>query len=315
MLLIPPRLLSQVPALLLSALAVFATGASAHGQIEVVFDDPDAQYTGYHADIERVTLAAGAGWLSHFLPAGSAQVLTVRIGFDAMATATGRSLVSSFVGVSDSGMNLFAQGAAHELLTGIDPNGGDADIEIMLGTGGYLQHELWFDPTPLLRSAEVPLWQTDAYSVLQHEFAHALGFNGWLDSATGSAPGDSLSTFDALVGAHPQGAEAGLYFLGASAMAAYGGPVPLTDGNYTHLGNWAPGAGQSLLPDLMNGLVFYRGTRYTVSALDLAVMHDLGLHNIGLVPEPATVWLWLMAVGVWLVGRQRVRQRTDPRAV
>jgi PEP-CTERM motif len=308
------RISSHGPGLLLvSALAAYSPGVMAQGQIEVVFDDPGAQYAAYHADIERVTLAAGAGWLSHFLPAGSTQLLTVRIGFDAMATATGRSLVSSFAGLGDNGVNLFAQGAAHELLTGIDPNGDDADIEIMLGTGGYLQHELWFDPAPLQRSAEVPLWQTDAYSVLQHEFGHALGFNGWLDSSTGSASGDSISTFDALVGAHPLGDAAGLYFLGASAMAAYGGPVPLTDGNYTHLGNWAQGAGASLLPDLMNGMVFYRGTRYTVSALDLAVMHDLGLPSVGVVPEPATALLWLAGAGVLLVRRQRVRQRTDPR--
>lgn len=291
-----------------AALAVFtvlSTSASAQGQIEVVFDDPGAVYSAYHADIERVTLAAGANWLSHFLPAGSTQVLTVRIGFDALATATGRSLVSSFVGVSDGGTNLFAQGAAYELITGIDPNGSGADIEIMFGTGGYLQNELWFDPAPLQRSAPVPLTQTDAYSVLQHEFAHALGFNGWLDNSSGTVPGNDASTFDALVGLHPQGTGTGLYFLGAAAMAAYGGPVPLTDGNYTHFGNWAPGDGAALWPDLMNGLVFYRGTRYTVSALDLAVMHDLGLPSVGVVPEPATALLWLLGAGALLAARRR----------
>lgn len=308
------RLPQPVSALLLaSSFTVFSTSVCAQGQIEVVFNDPGALYASYHADIERVTLAAGANWLSHFSTAGNAPVLTVRIGFDAMATATGRSLVSSFAGLSDSGMNLFAQGAAHELITGIDPNGSDADIEITFGTGGYLQNELWFDPTPLQRSEPVPASQTDAYSVLQHEFAHALGFNGWLDSSTGTVPGNDASTFDALVGEHPQGAGTGLYFLGAAAMAAYGGPVPLTDGNYTHFGNWAPGDGQALLPDLMNGLVFYRGTRYTVSALDLAVMHDIGLptHSVGVVPEPATALLWLAGLGALVGAQQRVRQRTD----
>lgn len=307
----PLRLPLHLTALLAGAITVFSTGASAQGQIEVVFNDPGAVYASYHADIERVTLAAGANWLSHFTATGTAPVLTVRIGFDALATATGRSLTSSFVGVSNSGMNLFAQGAAHELLTGIDPNGSEADIEIMFGTGGYLQTELWFDPAPLQRTSPVPLSQTDAYSVLQHEFAHALGFNGWLDSSTGTVPGNDASTFDALVGEHPQGAGTGLYFLGSSAMALYGGPVPLTDGNYTHFGNWAPGNGQDLLPDLMNGLVFYRGTRYTVSALDLAVMNDLGLPtSVGVVPEPATSALWLLGAGALLLSQRRIRQRT-----
>ena len=297
-----------------AALGACSAVASAQGRIEVVFSDPGALYAAHHADIERVTMAAGADWLQHFLPAGATQVLTVRIGFDALATATGRSVVSSFAGIGAGGMNLFAQGAAHEILTGIDPNGSDADIEIMFGTGGYLQNELWFDPAPLQRSAPVPQGQTDAYSVLQHEFAHAFGFNGWLDNSTGAVPGNDASTFDALVGAHPQGGS-GLYFLGAAAMAAYGGPVPLTDGNYTHFGNWAPGAGASLLPDLMNGLVFYRGTRYTVSALDLAVMRDIGLPAaVGVVPEPATLLLWLLGAGALLLRRKHVGKRTDRRA-
>lgn len=302
----PVSLRPHVPALLASAFIGISTCASAQARIEVVFDDPGALYTSYHADIERVTLAAGTGWLSHFAPAGNASVLTVRIGFDALPTATGRSLVSSFTGVSAGGLNLFAQGAAYEIGTGIDPNGSDADIEIMLGTGGYLQNELWFDPTPLQADAPVPQTQTDAYSVLQHEFAHALGFNGWLDSSSGAVPGNDASTFDALVGEHPQGGGTGLYFLGAAAMAVYGGPVPLTDSNYTHFGNWAPGAGASLLPDLMNGLVFYRGTRYTVSALDLAVMQDIGLpmQGAGVVPEPATALLWLMGAGALLARRR-----------
>ena len=304
------RLAPMVCAMLLGgALVAGSKDASAQAQIEVVFDDPGALFTQFHADIQRVTLAAGASWLSHFAPAGSATVLTVRIGFDALATATGRSLVSSFAGVSGSGLNLFSQGAAHELLTGIDPNGSAPDIEIVFGTGGYLQNELWFDPTPLLRNVPVPQTQTDAYSVLQHELAHALGFNGWLDNHTGSVPGNDASTFDALVGAHPQAAGGGLYFLGAAAMAAYGGPVPLTDGNYTHFGNWAPGEGSGLLPDLMNGLVFYRGTRYEVSALNLAVMQDLGLpmRHVGVVPEPATALMWLLGAGGLLLAGRRAR--------
>lgn len=308
-----PHLLRPCPralALLLGgALWAFGTSARAQGQIEVVFNDPGALYSAYHADIQRVTLAAGADWLSHFMPAGSSPVLTVRIGFDTSATATGRSLVSSFAGIGANGMNLFAQGAAHEILTGLDPNGSDADIEIMFGIGGYLQNELWFGPAPAQRSAPVPPTQTDAYSVVQHEFAHALGFNGWLDNSSGTVPGQDASTFDALVGLSAQGGSTALYFLGASAMAVYGGPVPLTDGNYTHFGNWAPGGGAALLPDLMNGLAFYRGTRYTISALDLAVLSDIGLPSVGLVPEPATALLALLGLGMVLGVVRGARRR------
>ena len=82
----PLRLPLHLTALLAGAITVFSTGASAQGQIEVVFNDPGAVYASYHADIERVTLAAGATWLSHFTATGTAPVLTVRIGFDALAT-------------------------------------------------------------------------------------------------------------------------------------------------------------------------------------------------------------------------------------
>ena len=79
------------------------------------------------------------------------------------------------------------------------PNGAAADIEFTLGINGYLQQELWFDPSPGTRLIPVPVTQTDAYSVMQHEFGHAFGFNGWRDGNTGALPGDYLSTFDALV--------------------------------------------------------------------------------------------------------------------
>ena len=290
------------------ALAGEGAGASAGpaSAIEVIFNDPGAVYGAWHADIERVALAAGADWLRHFLPPGATPVLTLRIGFDGQATASGASVVSHLVGPGAGGQWVYAQGAAYELQTGLDPNGAEADIDITFGTAGYLQHELWFDPAPLLRTTPVPAGQTDAYSVLQHELGHALGFNGWLDASTATA-GAAASTFDMLVGAHPGQPDGGLYFLGAAAMALYGGPVPLTVGNYAHLGNWAPGSGSGLLPDLMNGLVFYRGTRYTISPLNLAMLQDTGLPLAAAVPEPATAALWLaglLALALWLQHRR-----------
>jgi hypothetical protein len=41
---------------------------------------------------------------------------------------------------------------------------------------------------------------------------------------------------------------------------------------------YAPiGNGASLIDQLMNGVVFYRGTRYDISALDVGVLKDVGL--------------------------------------
>jgi hypothetical protein len=51
----------------------------------------------------------------------------------------------------------------------------------------------------------------------------------------------------------------------------------------------------------MNGVVFYRGTRYTISALDAAIAADLGL--VVAVPEPSPIAIFCAALVVfWLSG-------------
>ena len=98
---------------------------------------------------------------------------------------------------------------------------------------------------------------------------------------------------------------------GPLARAAYGNQdVPLTYGNYAHIGNGNFPSGSSngrpgndLIPDLMNGIVFTNGQRYFISELDLAILGDTGL-TIVPVPEPATVGL--LAVAVLALVRRRV---------
>ena len=47
--------------------------------------------------------------------------------------------------------------------------------------------------------------------------------------------------------------------------------------NVHHVANFAPRPGENLLLDVMNGLVFYRGYRYDISAVDLAMLADMGV--------------------------------------
>jgi hypothetical protein len=276
----------------------------------VSFDDAAGAYSSYYADITRNVVAAGNDWVGHFAGPMATTTLTVQIGFAALATATGRSAASSFVG-SSAGVSLFEQGAATKIKTGVDANGAAADIEFNLGINGYLQ-SLWFDPDPVAQTAAIPSNRTDARSVFLHEFGHALGFNGWRDGSTGGlpAPGNYQSTFDQWVQPLQAGAST-LFFTGAKAVAVHGGPVPITSTNNFHVGNPPGWPGDSLVGDLMNGMVFDHATRYQISALDLAIMQDAGL-PVAAVPEPATYALWLGGL-LAVVAAHRRRCQAVPR--
>jgi hypothetical protein len=184
-------------------------------------------------------------------------------------------------------IDIFEQGAAGELRTGIDPNGDTPDIEFTFGTN-YLQNSLWFDPDPVARTAPVPSNRTDAVTVFLHEFGHAFAFNGFRNGTTGELPGAFGSTMDELT--NFDGTE--FTFFGEAAQTLYGNPVPLTFGNIFHLGNELPRPGSDLIPDLMNGVSFLEGTRYDISPLDIAMVADMG---VAVVPEPSS--LALLVVG------------------
>lgn len=234
---------------------------------DITFDDPTGRYSPYYSDIISHTNAAGKTWNRYL---GSDANLDVYISFSDIPTAAGHSATSAYVGSSGSSW-VYEQGAAAEVRTGIDPNGAAPDININLGND-YLLNDLWFDPNPYRRSALVPDDKIDAASVFLHEFGHAFAFNGWRDSLDGSLPGNYQSTFDELVVAEGKN----LYFTGEGAMRVYGDKVPLTFGNYAHLGNYGS-LGGDLVSDLMNGVAFNYGDRAFISNLDIAILADTGV--------------------------------------
>ena len=257
---------------------VAATGlplrANAAITFQVSFNDPGSLYAPYYNRIRSNVISAGNEWASYFGSSYNASV-QVQLGFADIATAAGASITNSYVGLSN-GLATYEQGAAYEIRTGLDPNGSAPDVRITIGRTGYLQNELWFDPSPNRQSAAVPLNRTDARSVFLHEFGHAFAFNGWRNGQTGALPGGYQSTFDAWVTTRTFEGQPQLFFTGSAARSLYGGPVPLTFGQNSHLGNLEPRPGSILIPDLMNGVSFYRGSRYHVSPLDLAILGDTG---------------------------------------
>ncbi|MBL9138328.1 MAG: hypothetical protein JNK85_20835 [Verrucomicrobiales bacterium] len=200
--------------------------------------------------------------------------VVLRIQSYPTGTGGGSSVTSAFVRNSH-GLDIFEEGVAAEVRTGIDPNGGDPDMIVTIDPA-YLRDWLWFDPDPQLRQAAITGERVDAVSFFAHEFGHVLAFNGWGNTADGSYPGNYRSRFDAMTrwdGAH-------WYYSGSTARALYGSDVPLSSisNTRTHYGNpqssAAPGRDPVLIDGLMNGVAFRVRQRYSVGLLDLAFLRD-----------------------------------------
>jgi hypothetical protein len=268
----------------------------------VTFDDPGQTAADLYQPITQHVLASGARWNAHLRPITDV-ILEVRVVIPATSPppgVTGRSVVASPVGMV-GGLVLNEQGAAAEIRTGVDPNGAEADIELVFNPT-YLRDQLWLDPNPFQRVTAVPADRTDAMSIVLHEFGHAFAFNGYRDPNTGTVPGGFLSTYDQ----HVTGTDNNLVFNGPEATRLYGNqPVPLSNDNLFHLGNAAPLPGADLVSDLMTGVGFTNGTRYDISLLDVVVLADSGVPVVP-VPEPF-LGLGVAAVGLagWALRRSR----------
>jgi len=283
----------------LCALVLLPVPAVAAPTYTVSFDDPGGNFAAYYSEITSNLLAAGADW-NRFL-GGQPVTIDLQIGFDpSIGTANAANATNAVVGMNGQ-YSVLAQGVPFKLLTGKDLNGPLADARINIGSG-YLANDLWFDPNPLARLSPVPVGKTDAVSVFIHELGHIFGMSGFLNGS-GLPSTFNISTFDE----HVISVAGDPFFDGSRAEAIYGGLVPLTFGNYPHLGNKPPRLGADLLGDLMNGVEFVTGSRYDISALDLAILADSGLPLIDSLPEPPPLLLLLPGLALLssahLIGR------------
>jgi hypothetical protein len=280
----------------LAACALAPAQASLSFTLELV--DPSGAAAGFEDQIHSHVAAALFHWGRHI-----DATATISVQFhvtDEVERAAGASGASAWVGF-DGSHHVYDQGLSYKLRTGVDVNGSGADV-LLYFSPSYLSGELWFDSDPFARSAPVAAGRTDAVSIFIHEFGHALGYNGWGDLTTGALPSYYASTWDQLT--HWDGQT--LWFTGAKAMQVHGGAVPLTAGNQFHVGNLY-GQGSELLSDIMNGVVMERGTRYHIGALNVAMLTDLGLPMVVVVPEPAQ-WA-MLASGLLMLGWLQRRRR------
>lgn len=300
---------------ILLPLLVLLASRDGHAQVawNIAFDaSANVLTAAERAQVASHLQEAGRRWAAA-MGVSAARSIEIEVRVAAVPTANGTSATSAFVGVVD-GRDTFEQGVAHELRNGSDPNGAEADGIVTIGLA-YLRDELWFDPDPVARTAPVPAGRTDAMSVALHEIGHVIGYNGWADLQTGVPPPTFWSSFDRwmqpgaptlFTGPRAQRSWGGAPDLTTGnnkhwGNAVAGLPAPLRqpppqvqwrDGRPTPLAACRmlsmdappPGSaldrlrlGGGLLDQLMNGVVFFRGTRYDITPLDRATLDDLDL--------------------------------------
>jgi hypothetical protein len=205
-----------------------------------------------------------------------------------LAQGSPGALIST--GQTVSGHLLYEPNSEYALLTGGYASGTTTDVSITLFANASNLASFDYSTNA---SDPVPLNQYDVVSVLTHEFAHGLGFIGLINSLSptpGSppvSPGAEISTFDQFVTTTISNGNTLAYFTGASAEAAYASligsstpaPVPVTyiAGDAENFYHFATAASDPLGKDLMSGVGLGSGTVVSLSAVDLAVLRDIGI--------------------------------------
>ncbi|WP_454714773.1 hypothetical protein [Caulobacter segnis] len=244
-------------------------------QYTVTLNDPTKAFTDAQAAAIVANMKGALEIFSrHITGLGTLEVV-ISADLSGRLVGSGRSLVAVTKGTAD-GKTVIYEGAVAELINGVDPNGANYDIEVTLPPD-YLTKSLWLDPDPMTRSTAVAAGKFDAVSFFLHEVGHALGFNGRGDGNTGVVSGNTLSTYDTFVITK----DGKPFFNGPNAVAAYGGPVPLSTGEFNNYNHYGRISADGLDLNLMEGSTYSpNGTRWYLDAIDLAILRDVGLNTV-----------------------------------
>ncbi len=243
-------------------------GCSSEGEIKFVASFDASVNESLRPGLSTCIKLAGELW-SERLSVPFDVTLEVLVSYDpSIFTADCRS---STTVAWESGDNVYELSAAHEIRTGVDPNGATVDIQMRFGNS-LIDGTYWFDPDPNQRNAPIPSGKIDVLSTCTHELGHAIGFSGARSTSTGNLPGYSFlyDEHATLVGNY-------YYFMGTEAEVAYGAEVPLNTQVFGHLGNVSPAPGYDLDLDLMHGTPTRYQQRYYPTAVNDGILADLGL--------------------------------------
>ncbi|WDI32468.1 hypothetical protein PUV54_04575 [Hyphococcus flavus] len=160
-----------------------------------------------------------------------------------------------FLQRQQNGVDIYQAGPVLELQSDFDPNFGDEDIIISVNLDSVVAGEFYYGG---VSDPDVPFSQFDLFTVLLHEIGHGLG----ILSFEGDPSGD-LTEYDLFFTESHED----FFFTGPNAVDVYGRSVPFDDD---------PSHVSSLINDILNAFLS-NGERLLVSALDVAILEDIGL--------------------------------------
>ncbi len=265
----------------------------------------------YWSQAARAALQSTADELATYFVVTS----PVNITFDVTAESSPLSgtLAQSGSDLTSSDPGFYDTVVQHKILTGIDTNGSAADGTID-----------WNFGQPWAFGNSVSYSQYDFTSTAMHELLHAFGFLSNVDEPGWDATNQTWTTFDSFMvtdngttvisnsdyswnpiyNTNLTGGNGGLYFGGPTAIAVYGGPVPLYTPN-----PWEPGSSVSHLDDntfyghntqLMNAISDRGPGVRVVSPIELAILQDIG-YTVNSSPVSATAFI----IGFGFIRRRR----------
>jgi len=219
--------------------------------------------TGTINSVLQIANAAANFW-ARYLDFGNV-TLEVEIEFEQLGN---RVLANAgptlFFDMSRGNLDFFEAGTIREINTGIDPNGRTRDIGITINTDAINDGTFFLGDFSNGAFPEVPRNQIDLFSTLVHEIGHGLGFLSFLDEG-----GTDRSNFDLFVSTNANNT---FSFTGPNAVQIFGGPVPLTNGDPSHLSTSL----NSILAPVINF-----GQRLFLNRLDIAIFQDIGIPVLG----------------------------------
>jgi VCBS repeat-containing protein len=234
----------------------------------------------------RNALQTAAARLSSYLVVDAPVTITYSV--TGVNNANSYFLASNYTNFVGSGSGFFGTLVQSEILTGVDPNGATADSQIS-----------WNFAYPWGYGDSIRNNQYDLQAVAMHEMMHSLGMLTGVSSPSGVASNTTWTIWDSMLStadgtkvigpeyvfnpayvANLTGGNGGLYFDGAHAVAAYGGPVPVYDpstfasgSSVSHLDPAYAPAGTTYLMDPSDG--YGLGVR-ALTPVEVGILQDLG---------------------------------------